>query len=44
MNADIIQIFIDVAEPAFGIALTFAFGTKIMVSFLNARFGGKLKF
>lgn len=47
MDADsiraVITIFADLAAPAFGIAFVFAFGGKMVRSFLNMGFDGKFK-
>lgn len=47
MSADtisaVIQLFADLAGPAFGVAFVFAFGGKLVRSFLNMSFDGKFK-
>lgn len=39
----VIGLFADIAGPAFGVAFVFAFGGKLVRSFLNMSFDGKFK-
>lgn len=47
MDADsirvVIQLFADIAGPAFSVAFVFAFGGKLVKSFLNMAFDGKFR-
>ena len=44
MTQELIDIFGEIAIPAFQIALVFGFGGKIIKSFLRMAFGGEMKF
>lgn len=39
----VVQLFGELAVPAFSVAFIFAFGGKLVRSFLNAAFDGKYK-
>lgn len=40
---EIIDVFAQIAGPAFSVAFVFAFGGKLVRSFLNMGFDGKFK-
>ncbi len=44
MTQDLLNLFRELAIPAFQIALVFGLGGKIVKSFLRMRLGGEVKF